>query len=394
MRSPVIAFSILAAAAVSPSLVAGAPTSPNPDTGVVHSPRMLAPSSIGRFAAGHGGNGGGGSGGGGNNGGPGDVVSGALAGGNVPGVPGVPGVPETIAKTAGTATGASADKNNAAQLNTQKPSLQSHRAAEQQLHNPSPPTIGDVGSHSKRASDQYTAGGNSYTGATSSTSGGNAIAVSHGNTGDPAVDGITNEDDVTGGAAGDSFSGFSYGGDGGGHGPGGNAYSGAVASSYGGDVINDSDDGIDNEGDNLGGAGGFDESGDSVGGDAHGFTIDNVRPNVHRRAGDQGTAGGNAYTGASGNVDGGDIINHSNADDTTTNEGTITGGAAGDTYSGDADGGNGNGYGPGGNAYTGSTGSAKGGSVYNFGGTIDNEDTVTGGAGGESESGDAVGGDA
>ncbi len=48
-----------------------------------------------------------------------------------------------------------------------------------------------------------------------------------------------------------------------------------------------------------------------------------------------------------------------------------TAGGAGTTFSGDADGGNGNGYGPGGNAYSGSSGSAVGGGIYNYGGTID-----------------------
>ncbi len=49
-----------------------------------------------------------------------------------------------------------------------------------------------------------------------------------------------------------------------------------------------------------------------------------------------------------------------------------TAGGAGTTFSGDADGGNGNGYGPGGNAYSGSSGPAVGGYIYNSGGTIDN----------------------
>ena len=71
-----------------------------------------------------------------------------------------------------------------------------------------------------------------------------------------------------------------------------------------------------------------------------------------------------------------------------------TGGAAGDTYSGFATGGDGDGFGPGGNAYSGATGSAVGGSVISSGGTVDNTDAVTGGAGGVSQSGDAEGGDA
>ena len=50
----------------------------------------------------------------------------------------------------------------------------------------------------------------------------------------------------TAGAGGNGFSGFSYGGDGDGKGAGGNAYSGAVGPSYGGDVVSSSDNGIDN----------------------------------------------------------------------------------------------------------------------------------------------------
>ena len=50
----------------------------------------------------------------------------------------------------------------------------------------------------------------------------------------------------TGGAAGDGLSGFSYGGDGDGKGAGGNAYSGAVSNSQGGDVVSASDFGVDN----------------------------------------------------------------------------------------------------------------------------------------------------
>ncbi len=49
-----------------------------------------------------------------------------------------------------------------------------------------------------------------------------------------------------------------------------------------------------------------------------------------------------------------------------------TAGVAGTTFSGDADGGNGDGFGPGGNAYSGASGSASGGGVYDYGGAINN----------------------
>ena len=47
-------------------------------------------------------------------------------------------------------------------------------------------------------------------------------------------------------------------------------------------------------------------------------------------------------------------------------------GTAGSSVSGDAEGGNGRGYGPGGNAYTGDGGRAAGDNVVNNGGTIGN----------------------
>ena len=57
---------------------------------------------------------------------------------------------------------------------------------------------------------------------------------------------------AAGGAGGNSFSGFSFGGDGAGRGPGGNGYTGATASTRGGDVYNIADDNA------AGGAGGGD----------------------------------------------------------------------------------------------------------------------------------------
>ena len=53
---------------------------------------------------------------------------------------------------------------------------------------------------------------------------------------------------------------------------------------------------------------------------------------------------------------------------------TNVAGHGGKTVSGDAIGGSGYNLGPGGNAYTGMTGNATGGGVYNHAGTIDNYD--------------------
>lgn len=49
-------------------------------------------------------------------------------------------------------------------------------------------------------------------------------------------------------------------------------------------------------------------------------------------------------------------------------------GMAMDSMSGNAEGGNGGGFGPGGNAYSGAAGPAHGGDVINHGGTITNTD--------------------
>lgn len=124
--------------------------------------------------------------------------------------------------------------------------------------------------------------------------------------------------------------------------------------------------------------GGDSDSGPARGGD------------VNRRADDDQTAGGNAYTGSSGNVNGGDVVNEADDNATITNTGGSelfscgrrcrsankifidTAGTAGQSFTGQADGGDGEGRGPGGNAYTGYTGSSRGGNVVNSAGTITN----------------------
>lgn len=69
--------------------------------------------------------------------------------------------------------------------------------------------------------------------------------------------------------------------------------------------------------DNAGG-GGFSESGSAEGGDAAGPT---PPAGVRRRAGDNGTAGGNAYSGATSDVSGGSVVNSADDQGTITNDG-------------------------------------------------------------------------
>ena len=61
---------------------------------------------------------------------------------------------------------------------------------------------------------------------------------------------LTRNTDAAGGA-GSSFSGFAFGGNGQGHGPGGNAYTGATGASRGGNVINTSEGTGNNDGDAI-----------------------------------------------------------------------------------------------------------------------------------------------
>ncbi|EMD41653.1 hypothetical protein CERSUDRAFT_90222 [Gelatoporia subvermispora B] len=118
-----------------------------------------------------------------------------------------------------------------------------------------------------------------------------------------------------------------------------------------------------------------------------------------RRAQDFGTAGGNAYTGSTSSVSGGSVVNIAPDDATISNDaGSNQAASAGTTESGIATGGNGDGFGPGGNAYSGSSGNARGGTVLNKAGTVDNAgagdgpDTNIAGSGGTSITGDAFGG--
>ncbi|EED82890.1 predicted protein [Postia placenta Mad-698-R] len=224
MRSPVIAFTLFAAAAVSPSLIAAAPTSPNPGSSVRNSPRQVPPlSGLSTTQMKH-----------------------LSDDGPLP----LPNLPADI------------DNKNSGDSGNQNKGGQTpdgRRAAEQQLHNPASASLDDYYSgHDKRASDEYSAGGNSYTGAAGDTSGGSAASASHGagfngedgeGDGEPGVDNVGN---VAGGNGGDGFSGFSYGGDGDGKGAGGNSYSGAVGPSEGGDVVAASEDSQSTENEGTG----------------------------------------------------------------------------------------------------------------------------------------------
>ncbi|THH32332.1 hypothetical protein EUX98_g1866 [Antrodiella citrinella] len=195
-----------------------------------------------------------------------------------------------------------------------------------------------------------------------------------------------------GGATSESFTGEAVGGNGDGYGPGGNAYSGPSGPSNGGFVFNEGGD-ITNTASNAAPNGGVSDSGPAIGGNANGSGFQ--RRSLRQRAYNDYTAGGNAVSGNSGSVDGGNVINEAGPDDDITNTGGNAAGDAGPSFSGEAVGGNGLGRGPGGNAYSGYTGSTRGGDVINEAGTVENTAGAnTGGAGNMNISGDAIGGDA
>ena len=190
MRSPVIAFSIFAAATVGPSVVSGAPTAqPNAhDMGLP-----------------------------------------------VPSVPSVHSVP------LGPARRAFQDPTDA----PTRPSpdgLEGYQAKDKSH---------EKSKHHRRALDSQTGGGNAYTGNTSDTSGGTIVNEGDNDetlTNDTAsesrffiiiVSKLTNVSDAAG-EAGASESGDAEGGDGRGRAPGGNAYTGSTGRASGGNVINKS----------------------------------------------------------------------------------------------------------------------------------------------------------
>lgn len=257
---------------------------------------------------------------------------------------------------------------------------------------------GNAGGFRKRAFDANTAGGNAYSGASASTSSGSVSNVA-----DPDTD-VTNTADanigpdvVTGGddgATSESFTGSAEGGDGDGFGPGGNAYSGAAGPSNGGFVFNQGGN-INNADSNLAPNGGVSDSGPAFGGNAGSFEFDNERRSLPKRAYNDQTAGGNAVSGNSGVVNGGSVVNDAGPDNAITNTGGNAAGDAGTSFTGTAVAGDGAGRGPGGNAYSGYTGSTRGGNVINSGGSITNTlDANDAGEGDANITGDAVGGDA
>lgn len=129
-----------------------------------------------------------------------------------------------------------------------------------------------------------------------------------------------------------SFTGNSQGGSGNDYGPGGNAHSGNAGPSNGGYIYNAGGD-VSNTASSTCSSltytgyrltyvlqiidtapnGGDSGSGNASGGD--------VRARNFRRATDDQTAGGNAYTGNTGNVNGGEIYNEADDDSTITNTG-------------------------------------------------------------------------
>ena len=66
------------------------------------------------------------------------------------------------------------------------------------------------------------------------------------------------------------------------------------------------------------------DSGPAIGGDAGGFTFDDGvdrRRSLHRRAFNDYTAGGNAVSGNSGAVDGGNVVNSAGSSNAIQNTG-------------------------------------------------------------------------
>lgn len=118
--------------------------------------------------------------------------------------------------------------------------------------------------------------------------------------------------------------------------------------------------------------GGTSTSGSATGGS--GFSTSSFnrfrRPSKRQYRTFSGFGGGNAVSGSTGDVDGGDVVNDSDADGTITNDaGANLAGMGGTTESGDAVAGDSTG----GSAFSGNTGNARGGSVYNSGGDITND---------------------
>ncbi|THH31992.1 hypothetical protein EUX98_g2196 [Antrodiella citrinella] len=345
MRSPIIAFSIVAAAAVSPTLVAGAPTSTN---------KMVA-------------------------------------------VPSTPHLPVSVPMS-------------------RRRDLENRDSRGSKTHHKHK-------NYARQSPDSATAGGNAYSGSSSDVDGGDVFNVAD------TPDGVitNNPGSNTAGTGGDTFTGEAVGGNGGGFGPGGNAYSGFSGNSDGGDVDNLGTSNIDNIAtSNTAGDAGTTTSGNAIGGDENQFQFNNddfdfTKRDIDNdgglagaggfstsglaeggRGGDNGQ-GGNAYSGSVGNAEGGSINNGEIDVEEFHNRGPGFGSAPGAGVPGAAA--------PppppppnappqrfgGGNAFSGNTGNDRGGSINSV--AEDDQDIAnipggTAGVGGQSFSGDAIGGDA
>ncbi|KZT74793.1 hypothetical protein DAEQUDRAFT_760808 [Daedalea quercina L-15889] len=135
-------------------------------------------------------------------------------------------------------------------------------------------------------------------------------------------------------------------------------------------------------------------SGDVSGGGTGNIGHSDLRVNSYgRRTDDADTMGGNAYTGNSGDVSGGSIANIANNEGMPTlmNVNSNNAGLGGTSTSGCAAGGYTDQNGAGGNAYSGSAGNAEGGSVSNVGGMF-NMNSNNAGEAGTSTTGCATGG--
>lgn len=193
MRSPVIAFSIFAAATVGPSVVSGAPAPNKPAAGI--------------------------------------PATGSPFGALLP----VPNVPLSAARRA-------FQDPTDAPTRPSPDGLEGYQAKDKSH---------EKSKHHRRALDSQTGGGNAYTGNTSDTSGGTIVNEGDNDetlTNDTAsescffiiiVSKLTNVSDAAG-EAGASESGDAEGGDGRGRAPGGNAYTGSTGRASGGNVINKS----------------------------------------------------------------------------------------------------------------------------------------------------------
>ncbi|KAI0670075.1 hypothetical protein C8Q78DRAFT_992448 [Trametes maxima] len=131
---------------------------------------------------------------------------------------------------------------------------------------------------------------------------------------------------------------------------------------------------------------------ETTGGNAYSSAV--VNGSHAKRDSDDGTLGGNAHTGDSGDVGGGDVVNKGNNYGMMDilNMNANNGGKGGDSETGCASGGHGNGRGSGGNGYSGNSGNAQGGSVQNSNGMV-NIDSNNAGDAGTTKSGCATGGD-